>query len=607
MTHSNRKSPQPMIAKLARCLGFASFYERFISNVRLGNQPDMPTITTDRLWFLRENRFLFFTRDGPIEVTLKPSFVLTGILVCMAGVAAIFYSTLIASYSAIEVMRDESIQTAEASIGKRQADIATGNEITWQSYQASISPEQPPTETYGKRTQPFKPIVIPNNDRPGDFTLQTPNNDDNWASEDKDDLPLIIQGGKRVTLVSEKEVASPTIPVSAPSSREPANSNEITSFSNKKDVVSEPLLADSSDYPIEANQYQDIGPNTPANVKSRATAILLEETKAKTAPLTPSAREQEITKSETKAPSLSARIQKLASALVPNFETKQQTDANRTERYAKTRDQTSSLSSAKNVPPTPSMPLDNKNLTAPDTALIIPDGGRSTDKPDTHLGPVLPVFSEGARNKKLFRAMKQEIDYIRSTVTSLGIFEKELPAPLLLNHQESEKTSDGEFRTLMIKLAEHRAALRKIPFKPPMLYFYISSGYGMRKHPKTGKKAFHHGIDLAGTWQENVRATAPGTVISAGTEGSFGKVVRVQHEFDVVTAYAHLSRITVRNGDYVGVNHVIGKMGSTGKSAGMHLHYEIRVNGKSIDPNKFLTVGRQLSVAGELQQSSFIE
>ena len=85
--------------------------------MRFGNQPDMPTITTDRLWFLRENRFLFLTRDGPIEVTLKPSFVLTGILVCMAGVAAIFYYTLIASYSAIEVMRDETIQTARAAAG----------------------------------------------------------------------------------------------------------------------------------------------------------------------------------------------------------------------------------------------------------------------------------------------------------------------------------------------------------------------------------------------------------------------------------------------------------------------------------------------------------
>ena len=167
--------------------------------------------------------------------------------------------------------------------------------------------------------------------------------------------------------------------------------------------------------------------------------------------------------------------------------------------------------------------------------------------------------------------------------------------------------NEKDFRSLMIKLSEHRAALRKIPFKPPMLYFYISSGYGMRKHPKTGKRTFHHGIDLAGTWQENVRTTAPGRIVYAGSEGAFGKVVRVQHEFGVVTTYAHLARITVKLGDYVSEGHVVGKMGNTGRSVGAHLHYEIRVNGKSIDPNKFMKVGRQLSVAGELQQSSLIQ
>ena len=153
-------------------------------------------------------------------------------------------------------------------------------------------------------------------------------------------------------------------------------------------------------------------------------------------------------------------------------------------------------------------------------------------------------------------------------------------------------------------MAEHRAALRKIPFKTPMLYFYISSEYGYRKHPKTGVKTFHHGIDLAGTWQENVRSTAPGTVVFAGNEGAFGKVVRIEHNYGISTLYAHLSRITVRVGDYVGENTVIGKMGNTGRSAGAHLHYEIQVNGKSVDPSDFFTIGRQMSVSGELRQTS---
>jgi murein DD-endopeptidase MepM/ murein hydrolase activator NlpD len=211
--------------------------------------------------------------------------------------------------------------------------------------------------------------------------------------------------------------------------------------------------------------------------------------------------------------------------------------------------------------------------------------------------------TKAARTKKMLLALEQEIDYIRTTVTGLGISADALPSQIQL----ANIAKDDDFKNIMVNLAEHRAALRKIPFKPPMLYFYISSDYGNRKHPKTGKVSFHHGVDLAGTWQENVRVTAPGTVIYAGTEGSFGKVVRVEHDFGIVTTYAHLARITVRLGDYIGENHVIGKMGNTGRSAGAHLHYEVRVNGKSIDPVKFMTVGRQISVAGELRQSSLVE
>ena len=218
-------------------------------------------------------------------------------------------------------------------------------------------------------------------------------------------------------------------------------------------------------------------------------------------------------------------------------------------------------------------------------------------------GPVLPLVTEAARTKKMLLALGHEIDYIRATVTGLGISADVLPSQIQL----ASMPKDDDFKNMMVNLAEHRAALRKIPFKPPMLYYYISSDYGNRKHPKTGKMSFHHGVDLAGTWQENVRATAPGTVIYAGTEGSFGKVVRVQHEFGIVTTYAHLARITVRLGDYIGENHVIGKMGNTGRSAGMHLHYEVRVNNKSIDPVKFMTVGRQISVAGELRQSNLVD
>ena len=101
------------------------------------NDLDTHHIIRDRVWFLRENRFLFFTRNGPVEITLKPTTVLASAMICMVGISVIFLSTIFASYSAIEVMRDESIQTAEASITatdehlQRTTVIALGGERSY--------------------------------------------------------------------------------------------------------------------------------------------------------------------------------------------------------------------------------------------------------------------------------------------------------------------------------------------------------------------------------------------------------------------------------------------------------------------------------------------
>jgi murein DD-endopeptidase MepM/ murein hydrolase activator NlpD len=310
-----------------------------------------------------------------------------------------------------------------------------------------------------------------------------------------------------------------------------------------------------------------------------------------------------IIENDTKPASIAARAQEFAIALLPNFAsapkdrkpTKIQPDENNGD----------TIDAARLSPPSSKLPEQPAAKTA--TLPAAPDtpqaDGLLTGFFTQRQGPVLPLVTEAAKTKKMLLALEQEIDYIRATVTGLGISADVLPSQIQL----ASMPKDDDFKNMMVNLAEHRAALRKIPFKPPMLYYYISSDYGNRKHPKTGKVSFHHGVDLAGTWQENVRVTAPGTVIYAGTEGSFGKVVRVQHDFGIVTSYAHLARITVKLDDYIGENHVIGKMGNTGRSAGAHLHYEVRVNNKSIDPVKFMTVGRQISVAGELRQSSLVE
>ena len=157
--------------------------------------------------------------------------------------------------------------------------------------------------------------------------------------------------------------------------------------------------------------------------------------------------------------------------------------------------------------------------------------------------------------------------------------------------------SDDFFRNLSNRLnllSTYKEALQNIPLKPPMQHYYVSSPYGPRKHPVTGKYRMHHGIDLAGTWQENVTVSADGTVVFAGYHGSFGKVIRINHNYGIMTTYGHLAKINVKRGDIVSEGQVIGKMGRTGKVKGAHLHYEISVNGKSQNPAKYIKIGRNL-------------
>ena len=164
-------------------------------------------------------------------------------------------------------------------------------------------------------------------------------------------------------------------------------------------------------------------------------------------------------------------------------------------------------------------------------------------------------------------------------------------------NKQIDPESDDFFRSLKDRinlLSIYKDALQNIPLKPPMEHYYVSSPYGPRKHPVTGKYRMHHGIDLAGTWQENVSVSADGTVVFAGYHGSFGKVIRIRHDYGIMTTYGHLAKINVRRGDLVNEGQVIGKMGRTGKVKGAHLHYEISVNGKSQNPATYIKIGRNL-------------
>jgi murein DD-endopeptidase MepM/ murein hydrolase activator NlpD len=124
-----------------------------------------------------------------------------------------------------------------------------------------------------------------------------------------------------------------------------------------------------------------------------------------------------------------------------------------------------------------------------------------------------------------------------------------------------------------------------------------ASGFGERTDPFTGSPALHTGLDLHGETGDPVRATADGTVTAAGWSGGYGKVVDIDHGNGIITRYGHLSIIEVNVGQTIRNGHVLGRVGSTGRSTGPHLHYETRVRGKPVDPQKFLRAGQRLQAS----------
>lgn len=139
------------------------------------------------------------------------------------------------------------------------------------------------------------------------------------------------------------------------------------------------------------------------------------------------------------------------------------------------------------------------------------------------------------------------------------------------------------------RLNQYRAAYIGSPFGYPVPTEHrITSGYAMRKHPVTGQWHMHEGVDFAARHGTPVLATGGGIVTFVGWQTGYGKQIRIRHLGGISTSYSHLSEITVREGQRVSRNERIGDIGSTGLSTGPHLHYEIVVSNKPVDPMQFI-------------------
>jgi murein DD-endopeptidase MepM/ murein hydrolase activator NlpD len=144
-----------------------------------------------------------------------------------------------------------------------------------------------------------------------------------------------------------------------------------------------------------------------------------------------------------------------------------------------------------------------------------------------------------------------------------------------------------------------RSLVEQLPIRRPLAgELELSSNYGYRADPFTRGAALHTGMDLRAEHGAPVRAAGPGKVVTAEYSGGYGNMVEIEHAGGISTRYAHMSAILVSEGQTISAGTLVGRVGSTGRSTGPHLHYETRIDGDPADPNRFLRAGDKL--AGQL-------
>ncbi len=166
-----------------------------------------------------------------------------------------------------------------------------------------------------------------------------------------------------------------------------------------------------------------------------------------------------------------------------------------------------------------------------------------------------------------------------------------LGGPLELLTSDADGSLDPRFERLALSLSRMSSldrGLSEIPQVMPADIRNISSGYGYRRDPFTGRAAMHRGLDFRGGYGAPILAAADGRVSYVGYKSGYGRVVEITHGNGMMTRYAHMSRQLARAGQEVTAGEQIGKIGSTGRSTGPHLHFEVHINGRQVNPRPFL-------------------
>ncbi|GKY87680.1 peptidase M23 [Sinisalibacter aestuarii] len=194
---------------------------------------------------------------------------------------------------------------------------------------------------------------------------------------------------------------------------------------------------------------------------------------------------------------------------------------------------------------------------------------------------------------KMFEAAGMSTDSILDTVRRGYSGQGGPLMPMILSTKGEEPDADtlraNDILGELDRMNLYRIAAEKLPFAMPVKSsFRYTSGFGYR----WGR--LHAGTDMAGPVGTPIYATADGVVIHAGWQSGYGRLIKIRHDFGVETRYGHLSAIGVKVGDRVSRGERIGDMGNSGRSTGPHLHYEVRVGGKAIDPMIYIKAGRNV-------------
>lgn len=169
--------------------------------------------------------------------------------------------------------------------------------------------------------------------------------------------------------------------------------------------------------------------------------------------------------------------------------------------------------------------------------------------------------------------------------------------PFIALKPEHEPTKEmkaklAKLDSRMVRMEALQGIMQKMPLAPPLISFYVTSSYGKRRDPINHRWASHYGLDLGGGFKSKVYATASGVVTYAGWKGKYGRLVEITHGSGMKTRYGHLHKIYVKKGQKVKFYKKIGLLGSTGRSTGAHLHYEVVFRGRAKNPMKFIRAGR---------------